>query len=342
MNQSDIEKVKKQIDRGSEKGSKTYNFNDDHDETKPAQWWFQHSPEGTVLFIVFYSMACRWSQCLGCNLPSQVSSRHIPFDSIMEQVDYVFALPEVVAKKGEIHKVIVSNNGSILDEDTFSSTALIYFIALLNRNFKNLEVLTIETRPEYVDIEELEFIARSLAEGERKTQLEIAIGFEAFDDRIRNDVFMKGLTIDVFEKLVERVAKYDFQLKCYFMQKPVPEMTDEQAVEDICAGIDYLAKTADKFGVKINMHLNPTYVAAGTLLEPAFNEGRFNPPKLEDVARAVYSGKGKNISIFIGLSDEGLAVEGGSFLVPGCEHLVQTLEQFNQTQDFDLLEECIQ
>ncbi|THB74327.1 MAG: hypothetical protein D6B28_02235 [Gammaproteobacteria bacterium] len=340
MHKADIEKVKKQIDRGSEKGSKTYQFNDNHDERKPAQWWFQHSPEGTVLFVVFYSMACRWSQCLGCNLPSQVSSRHIPFDSIMQQVDYIFALPEVMAKKGKIHKVIISNNGSILDEDTFSSTALIYFIALLNRNFKNLEVLTIETRPEYVDIEELEFIARSLAEGERKTQLEIAIGFEAFDDTIRNDVFMKGLTIDVFEKLVERVAKYDFQLKCYFMQKPVPEMTDKQAVDDICAGIDYLSKTADKHGVKINMHLNPTYVAIGTLLEPAFNEGRFIPPKLEDVARAIYSGKGKNISIFVGLSDEGLAVDGGSFLVPGCEGIVAILEQFNQTQDYELLSQC--
>ncbi len=337
MDAVEIEKVKKQIDRGSDKGSKTYHFNDNHDETKPAQWWFQQSPEGTVLFIVFYSLACRWSQCLGCNLPSQVSSRHIPYDSIMEQVDYIFAMPEVIAKKDEIHKVIISNNGSILDEDTFSSTALIYFIALSNRNFKNLDVLTIETRPEYVDVEELEFIARSLAEGERKTQLEIAIGFEAFDDVIRNDVFMKGLTIEVFEKLVERVAKYNFQLKCYFMQKPVPGMTDEQAVNDICSSIDYLSTTAVKFGVKINMHLNPTYVATGTLLEPAFKEGRYVPPKLEDVAKAVYSGKGKGVSIFVGLSDEGLAVDGGSFLVPGCDDIVETLEKFNRSQDFDLL-----
>ncbi len=337
MDAKEIEKVIKQIDRGSEKGSKTYGFNDDHDETKPAQMWFQHSPEGTVLFVVFYSLACRWSQCLGCNLPSQVASRHIPYDAIMAQVDHIFALPEVIEKKEEIHKVIISNNGSILDEDTFSSTALIYFIALLNRNFKNLEVLTIESRPEYVDIEELEFIARSLAEGERKTQLEIAIGFEAFDDKIRNDVFMKGLTIEVFEKLVERVARYDFQLKCYFMQKPVPNMSDEQGVADICSGIEYLGKVAKKFGVKINMHLNPTYVATGTLLAPAFAAGEFTPPKLEDVARAVYSGKDKGVSIFVGLSDEGLAVEGGSFLTSESEQVVSTLEQFNQTQNFELL-----
>ncbi len=337
MDAKEIEKVIKQIDRGSEKGSKTYSFNDDHDETKPAQMWFQHSPEGTVLFIVFYSLACRWSQCLGCNLPSQVASRHIPYDSIMAQVDHIFSLPEVIEKKDEIQKVIISNNGSILDEDTFSSTALIYFIALLNRNFKNLDVLTIESRPEYVDIEELEFIARSLAEGERKTQLEIAIGFEAFDDKTRNDVFMKGLTIEIFEKLVERVARYDFQLKCYFMQKPVPNMSDEQAVADICNGIEYLGETSERFGVVINMHLNPTYVATGTLLEPAFAAGKYAPPKLEDVARAVYSGKDKGVSIFVGLSDEGLAIDGGSFLTPESEDIVTTLEQFNQTQDFELL-----
>ena len=47
-------------------------------------------------------------------------------------------------------------------------------------------MLTIETRPEHVDFEELEFIARALKESEGETKLEIAIGFEAFDDDIRN------------------------------------------------------------------------------------------------------------------------------------------------------------
>ena len=174
--------VKKQIHFGSSKAGKTYRFNDTHDPSAPAQMWFQQSPEGLVLFVVFYTQACRWSRCLGCNLPSQMSQEHVPYQLLMEQIDHLFADPLVLVRRHQIEKMIVSNNGSVLDEDTFSSTALMYLIARVNQHLPRLQVLSMESRPEYVDMEELEFISRALAEGETPTQLEIAVGFEAFDD----------------------------------------------------------------------------------------------------------------------------------------------------------------
>ncbi|WYD79857.1 MAG: hypothetical protein V8K32_11130 [Candidatus Electrothrix gigas] len=52
----------RQILQGTEKADKNYTFHDDkHDPNKPAQWWFQESDEGLILFIVFYSQACRWA-----------------------------------------------------------------------------------------------------------------------------------------------------------------------------------------------------------------------------------------------------------------------------------------
>jgi len=122
------------------------------------------------------------------------------------------------------------------------------------------------------------------------------------------------------------------------MQKPVPGMTDEEAIEDIRRAIDYLAETADRQGVAINMHLNPTYVAAKTMLEKALRKKQFTPPRLRDVAEAASHARGKRLSVFIGLSDEGLAVEGGSFIRDGEEHLVEELENFNRTQDYDILD----
>jgi radical SAM enzyme (TIGR01210 family) len=244
----------------------------------------------------------------------------------------------VQKRSHEIKKVIVSNNGSVLDEDTFSSTAFMYLIAKLNLNVPFLSTLCLETRPEYVEPAELEFIARALSEGDTPTGLEIAIGFEAFDDHIRNDIFDKGLTLNVFESLAQKLASYHFSLKCYFMQKPVPGISDEEALEDICKAIGYLNRVSDETGVNINMHLNPTYAAAGTALETAFKAGDYQPPRLEDVARAALQARDKNISIFIGLSDEGLALPAGSFLRPDNQWMIEPLEQFNRTQDFTLLE----
>ena len=330
--------VKRQIQYANQKAGKTYGFNHAHDPSKPAQMWFQQSDEGLVLFVVFYTQACRWSRCLGCNLPSQVSQEHVSYKDLMAQVDNLFADQKVQERCNEIKKVIISNNGSVLDEDTFSSTALMYLIARLNLHVPNLSMVCMETRPEYVDTAELEFIARALAEGDTPTGLEIAIGFEAFDDHIRNDVFDKGLTLSVFESLVEKLARYHFRLKCYFMQKPVPGMNDEQAVEDIEKAITYLGNVSDNFGTAINMHLNPTYVAQGTALEKAFEAGQYSPPQLEDVARAALAARTNNISIFIGLSDEGLAVPGGSFLRPENQWMIEPMETFNRTRNYNVLE----
>ncbi len=334
--------VKKQIDFGSQKAGKTYTFDDAHDETKPAQMWFQQSDEGLILFIVFYTQACRWSRCIGCNLPSKVSLTHVSFKALMAQIDNVFADPLVKSRRKAIKKVIISNNGSVLDEDTFSSTALMYLIAQMNIQLPGLSAVSMESRPEYVDVAELEFIARALAEGDTPTQLEIAIGFEIFDNHIRNEVFDKGLTLDAFDKLVRKMAPYGFDLKCYFMQKPVPNMSDSEAVEDIRNAIDYLNRIVRKYDIHINMHLNPTYAATGTALETAFFNGDYTPPRLKDVARAARYAKGKSISLFIGLSDEGLAVEGGSFLNDKSQYLVEQLERFNQTQNFAILDDiCV-
>ena len=325
-----------QILKGSSEGNKRYGFDDTHDPMRPAQFWFQESEDGLILFVVFYTQACRWSRCLGCNLPSQSSLDPVGFAAIIQQIDYLFSEAGIQTRCPDIDKIIISNNGSILDEQTFSSTALMYLMARINLNCPKMRILTLETRPEYVDLSELEFLYRALNERSVPTVLELAIGFEAYDDRIRNDHFSKGLSRDTFETMVERIAPCKHRLKCYLMQKPVPHMTDAQAIKDIHAAIDYLSDLAIKHGVSINMHLNPTYVAYGTGLEDSFSQGLYTPPRLSDVVKAIQHAQGKSLSVYVGLSDEGLAVPGGSFIRPDDERLVKTLELFNRTQDYTL------
>jgi len=316
---------------------KTYRQDDSWDETKPIQTWFSNSSNGLMLFIIFYTKACRWNKCTGCSLPSLSATRKIDFSSLMAQTDFVYNKPDIIAKLDQIKQIVVSNNGSVLDQETFSSAALVYFVAKTNILVPNLSVLTLESRPEYVDIEALEFLARALREGKTPTDLEVAVGMEAFDGHIRNKVFKKGLSLTTLEQLAEKLARYNFRLKCYLMQKPVSGITNEDAVQDVKNAIDYLNSLAERFGVRLNIHLNPTYVAVGTALEPAFREGRYEPPYLRDVVRAVWHAREKKISIHVGLNDEGLAVSGGSFLRKKDDKVVECLDAFNATQDYSLL-----
>lgn len=325
------------LNRINQECQKSYRFDHQHPSDRIADHWFQNPPVGLTLFVVFYTLACRWSRCLGCNLPSLSSPVHIPFSSLNHQIDQIFTRVLTPEQKRALRKIILSNNGSILDEATFSTTSLLYFVAMMNAHCPGIAELTIESRPEYVDLAELEVLSRALAEGQTPTQLEIAIGFEAFDDQIRNEHFHKGMNLEAFESLVKKLALYRFHLKTYFMQKPVPGMSEEDAVDDIHQAIDYLDRLAREYGIPINLHLNPTYVARGTALETAFLEGSYTPPQLDSVRRAVLRAEGRHLSVFIGLSDEGLAVPGGSFIRDEDQGLIERMEKFNQNQDFSLL-----
>ncbi|NQT49698.1 hypothetical protein HQ571_03325 [Candidatus Kuenenbacteria bacterium] len=332
-----------EIELAMTESGKTYSFNEDHDEKLPAQHWFQESDEGMILFIVFYTQACRWSRCLGCNLPSLCSKFHVAYDSIMDQIDVIFSNPEVLKYRDRISKLIISNNGSILDEDTFSSTALMYLMSKLNRNFVKLSSISIETRPEYIDYSELDFLSRALKEGLTPTFMELAVGFEAFDDEIRNTHLKKGLDLGVLEKSVKQMAKFGFRLKCYLMLKPVPGISREAAVKDVQSALLYLDRLSHAYGIPINAHINPTYVARGTALEEAFAAGHYHPPTLHDTVRVALAAKGTRVSVFIGLYDEGLAVPNGSFIRPGPgdQHMIEEMEKFNRIQNFRVLENLL-
>ena len=338
----------------TKKARKTYAFIDEGNPRVISEYWFQETHEGRLLFLVFYTMACRYSLCSGCNLPSKMSQNHIDYRNIMRQIDSVFYnILSDIEKKG-LKKIIVSNNGSILDEDTFSTTALLYLIAKINMECPHVETVTLETRPEYVDLAELEVLARALREGDSPSALELAIGVEAFDDYIRNDIFNKGLEIRKLHELARDIATTnakhlekevdDFKkirLKTYFMLKPIPGLSDKDAINDIKGGINLLDELAKKYDIEINMHLNPTYVARGTILEHEFLKGNYTPPTLASTREAVLHAKDKNITLYVGLSDEGLAVDGGSFLRsdnPDEMKLYEKFEKFNSTQDFGFLE----
>ena len=314
-----------------------YVFDDSHDPCQPAQYFFQESVEGLTLFVVFYTLACRFRACAGCNLPSLSSSKQIGFRSIMAQADALFALPEVQERAGEIRKVIVSNNGSVLDEETFPTVALMYFIAQMRRKLPAVKMLSLESRVEYIDHDELDYLARALRERTESVALEIAIGVEAFNDTIRNGAFRKGLRLPNVRTLAGELARRHFGMKTYFMLKPVPEISDEAAILDIHRAIDFLDDVSRTTGCRINMHLNPTYAARGTVLGAAFTEGRFEPPRLEHAARAARHAEGKQITVHVGLSDEGLALPGGSFRREGDDRIFDCLSRFNSSGDYSAL-----
>lgn len=331
---------------GMQEAGKAMELDDVKSLHEPVDFWFQESYEGRILFPVFKTPPCRHGKCAFCGLTETSTTRQMELDHFGDQIDFIFRNRQVQAQASEIAKVILSNQGSMLDEDTFPNLALFHLFYKMARRLQNLKIVCLESRPEYVDDIELEMLRRILREVRQDIQLEIAIGYEAHDDHLRQECLKKGLVLrgdrpNSLEHLCQRMAEHGFLLKCYFMQKPWPGMTDEQAIEDVQGGIAFLDEMAKKYGVQVSMHLNPTFAAEGTMLADAFREGQFVPPRLVDVARATLFAREMQVPIFLGLNDEGLAVPGGSFLREKDLWMVEIMEEFNRTQEYDLLSDLI-
>lgn len=318
---------------------KTYAFDTEHDPALPADHWFTKTHEGEEFFVVLYTQACLWSLCLGCNLPSRVSPKPVPAESILRQIEHVFGALVPPPRARRLRRITLSNNGSVLDERTFPTEALVRFVSEAGARCPELAVLTLESRADYIDEHELDALAARLRAAGSRAELELAIGFEAFDDEVRNGVFRKGLSLRSFERVVASAVRHGARIKAYFMLKPVAGMSDEAALADITRGLEYLDRLARERGARLSMHLNPTYAAKGTALELALREGRYAPPTLELLRRAALTGEGKRLSLFLGLHDEHLAAAGGSFLRRGDGPLLARLRAFNATQDYGLLRE---
>ena len=302
-----------------------------------TQSWIYRGLSGKGLFLVLYTRRCRYAGCSACNLPQLGSPKRIHSCHINSQVNFAITGTLLLSEKKEIKEIILSNNGSTFDSRTLPTSSLLYFLTTASNHLPSLKKIVFETRVEYVEPVVLRLIRDTLAFDNKKIRLELAVGVEIFDDKKRNDVYGKDLSLQELEIMVKSIRDFDIQLRLYMMYKPLVGMSVREADEDIKKAVAYFDGLSVKYGTGITMHLNPTYVAENTGLEAAFKKGDYSPPHLSEVRQLLLSLKNTGINIYVGLNDEGLAIPGGSFIKPGSEEDYKKLQEFNYTGDFQCL-----
>jgi len=300
-----------------------------HSSDRPLQFWTDIDRDGPLLFVVYYSGACTYKICFGCALPSLSSETPIESHRLIAQTDHVFDDLLFGKEKDGFSSVFLSNNGSLFDKPTFSATALHHAISRCLGEMPKLKRIVLETRAEFIDGAKLSAINELLSEYGSDVRIEIALGVEIFDEKLRNKVTKKGLTNRGLQRCIDLLGQYDMDLRCYFMLKPHPSMSDQDAYDDITGALDLLDEMSEKSGTRIVMHLNPTYAAIGTELETALADGSYTPPRLEELATFVEENDHRRTRIHIGLNDEGLAAKGGSFLRVESAAALEELKRHN-------------
>lgn len=234
-----------------------------------------------------------------------------------------------------IEQMDLFNSGSFLND---AEIPLETQLGILRRaaQIKGLKKVMVESRPEFIAVEKILAVKKALGD----KSLEIGIGLETADDNLRNQVLRKGYTRVDYERAVEILGKTDAELLTYVMLKPTV-MDEEQAVQDVVATIKYISEIAQKYRVKSNISLSPTFVPKDTKLFEQFQSGVYTPPTLWSIVEALKRCHQYSI-IRIGLSDEGFASDDPrkSRNCGKCDQrVIEALNRFNETQDIKVLED---
>ena len=251
------------------------------------------------LLIIFHSKKCRYD-CNYCSLNNYNSNEWISAENIINQFHYV--LNEVKHSLHIIDSITFSNNGSILDEDTFPFDAFIEIIKALNR-VKSLKKVVIETRFEFVSEDKVDAIINS----NKNVKLDFLIGFETLNSEIKKTILGKKYDDNLFNKSLDIIAEKGGMVTMFIIYKSSPYFDDEQAYKEAKVTFDFLKETCQKKNIPLIIRVNPIYLPPESVLgKKALEFEEYMPPNISDVFQFSKYIIESGIPVYIGLSDEGL------------------------------------
>ncbi len=284
------------------------------------------------LLIIFNTKRCKY-QCYFCQLPAKSSRSFIPAEDIIAQFAYV--MDEMKHSLSVLDRLTFSNEGSILDPETFPTSALLA-IAEAVREVRVVRTLVLETRLEFVDAAVIQAVRALLP----RVDLHILTGFETHDAVLRDRVLFKREPLSQFEAGLDAVAASGCSLNAYILYKPGTDMTDAEAYVEAEASIDYLVAECMRRQIPLRaIRLNPMYAAAGSRwAKTAHASAGYQPPRLTDIMRLAAKKRQAGVPIYIGLSTEGLD-DGSSYMVREdyAPQLIRPVKLFNDEKlaDFE-------
>ncbi len=305
------------------------------DRTKPLFHWYVDCSVGKELVFALYTRPCRYGRCAFCSLPSMSDGGEmVSARDIEKQIDFILS-QYTIDQINEIGKISIYTASSSLDQECLPTRSLLY-AALKVCDFPNLQLLSLETRPEYVEDWELKALKNVF---NKKVILEIGIGYETYDLELRNAVLKKGLTTEKLRGLLALLSENNMIMKAYLMLKPHYSLTEQAGIAEAVNGVKELHSFSQEFKVPISIHLNPTYIAKGCSLTDEMIKYGYQPPELSSVIEVVRAAGELKVPLYVGLDDEGMAIEGGTFRSTGLnkEKAVNALKAFNKHQNFQQL-----
>lgn len=289
---------------------------------------------GERLMFIFRAIGCSYALrpdggCSNCGfLPLSSQGAPVRADQLIAQFDSVFDQPAVL---DGVVEVDLFNSGSFFADNEMPAAAREHVLRRLGSS--EVRRVLVESRPEFIQSGRVGAACALVADG----RLEVGIGLESADDRVREQLVNKGFDRPAFERACRVLAEHDVRLLAYLLVKPLG-LDEGEAVDDAEASCRYVFELAERLGLRAHVALQPVFVAPRTALERAFEQGRYQPPSLWSVIEVLRRVRGLG-EVTVGTSDEGL---GPRRAARGCDDctpaLLDAFATFNAQRDLTVFD----
>jgi radical SAM enzyme (TIGR01210 family) len=165
-----------------------------------------------------------------------------------------------------------------------------------------------------------------------RQQLEVGLGVESANEAVRNGILNKGLGWDEVERVVRTCAAAEVGFLAYLLVKP-HGLSEAEALADAVVSARQVAALCRAAGAAFRIAFEPVFVTRNTVLNDFYQRGEYRCCSLWTVVEVLRRCHGLG-TLFVGLSDEGLAGGRVPRNCPACDSRVRdALEQFNAEQD---------
>ena len=236
--------------------------------------------------------------------------------------DLVAQFEAAMARRPEGRFMVkIFTSGSFLDAAEMPPAAGLEILRRLDDDPDVIKVL-LETRPEFVTSEVMADCRQTIHK-----KLEVAIGVETSNDRIRLDCINKGFLFEDFVRASRIAHQHDSTVKAYLLLKP-PFLSEGVAIRDIVKSVRDVSPYAE------TVSINLCNVQRGTFVEKLLRRGDYRPPWLWSATSVLRQAKTENPDLIITSDPVGAGSRYGPHNCGRCDSdVADAINRFSISQD---------